>query len=77
MKRTRIVIGFLILGLGVSVPAMAEGLGFSVAAQRGALALSQFVSTAMSFVTPEPTSLILVGMGGLILLGAARRRKTT
>lgn len=76
MKRTRIVIGFVILVLGVAVPAMAEGFGFGIAVQRGALALSQFVSAATAFVTPEPTSLILVGIGGLIFLGAARRRKT-
>lgn len=76
MKRTRIAIGFVILALGVAVPTMGEGFGFGAAAQRGALALSQFISNATSLVTPEPTSLILVGMGGLILLGAARRRKT-
>lgn len=74
MKRTRIVIGFVIFAL-VAVPAMAEGFGFAAAAQRGALALSQFVSAAMSLATPEPTSLILVGICGLILVGAARRRR--
>jgi len=76
MKRTRITIGFATLVLGVAVPAMAQGFGLSAAAQKGAFLLSEFVSSVVSFVTPEPTSLILLGMGGLILVGATRRRKT-
>lgn len=75
MKRTRMIFGFVILALGVSGPAMAEGFSLGSTAARSALALSEFVGSAISLARPESTSLILVGIGGLLLLGAMRRRR--
>jgi len=79
MKLTRVAFGISVLAV------MATGL----AARAGALNAPGAVSQATATVTlahafasitaaaqPEPTSLILFGMGGLVLLNIRRRRKT-
>ena len=79
MKLTRAIFGISVLAV------MATGL----AARAGALNVPGALSHAAATVTlahafasltaaarPEPTSLILLGMGGLVLLNIRRRRKT-
>jgi len=79
MKLTRVIFGISVLAV------MATGL----AARAGALNVPGAVSHAAATVTlahafasitaaaqPEPTSLILLGVGGLVLLNIRRRRKT-
>jgi hypothetical protein len=78
MNITRVLFGISVLGV------MASGL----VARAGALNSLGVVSHATATVTlthlftsitaaaqPEPTSLILLGMGGLVLLSIRRRRK--
>lgn len=79
MKLTRVLFGISVLAV------MATGL----AARAGALNAPGVVAQAAATVTlahafaaitaaaqPEPTSLILFGIGGLVLLNIRRRRKT-
>jgi hypothetical protein len=78
MKLTRVLLGISVLALmssGLAAAAGAIGLLQTVSHATATVTLLKFVTSITAAAQPEPTSLILLGMGGLVLLNMRRRRK--
>jgi len=78
MKLTRVLFGISVLtamAAGLAARAGAVNLP-GVAAHAATVTLAHAFASITAAAQPEPTSLILFGMGGLVLLNIRRRRKT-
>jgi hypothetical protein len=78
MKLTRVLLGISVVVLMASCLAARAGAISPLQAVSHATAtvsLLQLVTSITAAAQPEPTSLILLGMGGLVLLNIRRRRK--
>jgi len=78
MKFTRAFFGISVLALmAFALVAKAGSMGWPNAAPKATatFTLAHVFTSITDSAKPEPTSLILLGMGGLVLLSIRRRRK--
>jgi hypothetical protein len=78
MKFSRAFFGIVVLALmAFALVAEAGSTGWPNATPKATatFTLAHVFTSITDSVKPEPTTLILLGMGGLVLLGIRRRRK--
>ncbi|HXH67184.1 MAG TPA: PEP-CTERM sorting domain-containing protein [Candidatus Limnocylindrales bacterium] len=79
MKLIRVLFGISVLAVmatGLAARAGALNVPGVVAHAAASVTLAHVFASITAAAQPEPTSLILFGMGGLVLLNIRRRRKT-